>query len=115
MATQAEIRLRALIKLGTGSRTETPVSYLTNDMINAYNEVYLRLQELDIAYWGQTSDVPDEVANEVAVLMAWRRVNDYGIGNDRYTRLSQEYIAAEPMIRAMSVNAYRSTSEPEDF
>jgi hypothetical protein len=115
MATQAEVRLRALIKLGVGSRTETPVSYLTNDMSNAYTEVYLRLQELDIAYWGQTSDVPDEVANEVAVLMAWRRVNDYGVGNDRYTRLAQEYVAAEPRIREVSVSAYRSTDDPEDF
>lgn len=115
MATQAEVRKRALIKLGIGNRHQSPVASLDSDMSNAYNEVYLQLQEIDIAYWGQTSDVPDEVANEVASLMAWRRVDDYGVSNDRYQRLAAGFQNAHSAIRTMSVNAYRSTSEPEDF
>jgi hypothetical protein len=115
MATQAEVRKRALIKLGRGSRAQTPVSYLDSDMSNAYTEVYLRLQELDIAYWGQTSDVPDEVANHISALMAWSRVNDYGVSAERYQRLSVEAKTAEPAIRMMAVNQYRSVDEPEDF
>lgn len=84
-------------------------------MADAYTEVYLQLQEQSIAYWGQTADVPNEVANEVAALMAWSRVNDHGVSDKRYQRLLIEMRSAEPMIRKMSVRNYRSASEPENF
>jgi hypothetical protein len=84
-------------------------------MVNAYNEVYLYLQEIDLTFWGQTSAVPDEVANEISAMMAWRRVNDYGVSNERYQRLAQEVRPAEMRIRTVAVNQYKANSEPEDF
>lgn len=115
MATRAEVRKRALIKLGRASLSQTPESYLDADMVNAYNEVYRTLQEMDLVYWGQTSDVPDEVANHVATLMAWFRVNDYGVSAERHTRLAVDASSAESRIRMMAVSQYRSVDEPEDF
>ena len=115
MATLAEVRKRALIKLGVGNRHQSPTANQDSDMSNAYTELYLKLQEMDQAYWGQTSAVPDEVANEVSLLMALSRADDYGISNERYQRLILGAPSAYITIRSMAVNPHRSVDEPEDF
>lgn len=115
MATQTELRHRALIKLGVASRHMAPSDPQDKDMQAAYLEVYLKLQDMNIAFWGETDDVPDEVANEVASLMAWSRNIDYGVSGDRFQRLAAEAPAAFRRIRLIAVNPYDSINEVEDF
>lgn len=115
MAAQSEVRKRALLKLGVGARAQNPTSDQTDDMTNAYNEIYERLSEKKLAFWAQTGTIPDKVANQVAALMAFERVNDYGISNERYQRVAVEASRAEPMIRMHAVPTYESSEYPEDF
>ena len=115
MATQADVRKRALRKLGLASTNQAPTSDLDSDMQAAYTEVYTMLETLKLTFWGESSAVPDEEANNMASLMAFERVNDYGIGTERYARIEREKMAAMQNFRMMAVNEYTSTADPEDF
>lgn len=112
---QATVRKNALLKLGVGSIGQTPTSDLDSDMTDAYNEIYAYLEANEQTFWGQTSAIPDEVADPLATWMAWSRVNNYSISNERYQRLSAEFSRAERQIKEMAVNNYLSTREVEDF
>lgn len=73
------------------------------------------LETIKLTFWGESSAVPDEVANNMASLMAFERVNDYGIGTERYARIEREKMTAMQNFRMMAVNEYTSTADPEDF
>lgn len=115
MATQADVRKRALRKLGLASTNQAPTSDLDSDMQAAYTEVYALLENMKLTFWGETSAVPDEVANHVAAMMAFERVNDYGIGSERYARIEREKNAAIRNFRMMAVNEYVSDDEVTDY
>ena len=115
MATLAEIRKQALVKLGVATPHQTPKAYLDDAMKAAYDEAYTKLRDKDLVFWSQTASVPDNVSNEIAAMMAWSRVNDFGVSSDRYTRIANEQIKAEPSIRIAAVSKHISVDEPEDF
>jgi hypothetical protein len=115
VATQAEVRKRALRKLGLASTSQAPTSDLDSDMQEAYTETYTMLERQSQTFWGESLDVPDEIANHLAALMAFTRANDYGIGTERYQRLAAERTVALREFRMMAVNEYNSSDDPEDF
>lgn len=86
--TTAEIRNRALQKLGRLARSQTATGALADDMDDAYNEVYAELKNKGITAWGSAGPVPDEYVPHVVNLMCLLRSE--GISNERYQRLALE-------------------------
>jgi len=87
MATAATIRDMAATRLGILGEGEILPSYETADMDQSYVEVHAKLSSLNIVVWDFDEDIPDEYVDDVVNLTAFGRINDYGIPNDRYSRL----------------------------
>ena len=70
---------RTLRRLGVLARGQTANSADTDDMEQAYNEIWAWLDARDIVSWDIDDDVPDEHVNDVIALMAFTRLDDYGV------------------------------------
>ena len=86
MATKAQIRDKALTKLGVLAPGATASSEAADSMTKAYNEVYASLEELTLTFFPQ-DNVPDSVADSVAALCAWSRVSEFLVSELRYQRV----------------------------
>jgi len=115
MTTAAKIRDMAATRLGILGEGETLPSYETADLDQAYAEVYAQLYALNIAVWDEDDDIPDEYAGAVTDLVANARVNDYGIPNDRYSRITNAAgVALGNLKELISSNTY-VTPTPDYF
>ena len=117
MATAAQIRERALRKLGINAAGQTTQAEVREDLDQAYQEVHAMLSTKNIAPWDFDEDIPDEFAEPVVFLVADSRKDDYAIPNDRYQRITLGAIGdgspnnpgAEAKIRIMQAsNAYKT-------
>lgn len=113
--TKAEIRNRALRKLGVLGKGETPDTATAEDMDAAYDEVYARVEFENLAAWAENASVPDRFVPAMVNLCALARVTEESISD---TRLNKLLIETGPdgekcinQIRARSVDEYES-SEP---
>lgn len=113
--TVEEIRDRAANELGILPLGQPLADQDDTNITQAYNEVYAYLKKRGLATWGSTADVPDDVSPYVVAMVAWSRVNGYGVSNDRYKRLQLAFVAAEPAIRKLVLPSYVSQEEPTDF
>lgn len=115
MATLAQIREGAATRLGILGEGETLPSYEAADLNQAYAEVYAQLDARNVAVWDEDEAIPNEYAGHVIDLVAFARVNDYGIPNDRYSRISASAKAALLEIKELQAsNAYK-TPTPDYF
>lgn len=119
MATVAAVRKRALHLLGV-----TPVgqdAYDQDDtrIASAYTEVYNMLKDEGLATWAVAGTVPDKLVPYIAGLMALNANLDFGVSNDRYTRLIAQFgqngLLAMREIRALTNPDYESLEEPDDY
>ena len=115
MATTAEIRDTAAENLGILGEGETLPSYETNDLDQAYTEVYAELQALDLATWSETAEVPDQYARHIAMLVAESRAVKYQIPDNRYQRIKFEKIEALAKIRELQARSKMGQTEIENF
>ena len=99
MATAATIRNKASFKLGIGARGQTLEGSVSKDLDEAYDEVYARLRDEDLVNWHSTSEVPDEIVSPVVDLVAFSRVDEYGVSGERYQRIAIAANQAEIRIR----------------
>ena len=99
MATAAEIRNKASFKLGIGARGQTLENSVSSDLDDAYKEVYGRLITEDLVSWAFTADIPDEAVSPVVDLVAFARVDEYGVSGERFQRLALAVSTAEVRIR----------------
>ena len=114
--TRANIAIRALRKLGRLAYNEESPGPLNDDALQAYDEVYQELAELNIVDWGSTASVPDEYVFHVVSLVAFRLADVLGVSDSRYQRLSVDAARAEPSIRRMFSNYYTPTEiKVKDF
>lgn len=90
MATPARIREKAAYKLGIVGEGETLPSYETEDLTEAYAEVYAELQVMELAPWAITANVPNQYSNAIAALVADQRARDYQIPTERYQMVKAE-------------------------
>lgn len=85
----------------------------------AYDEIYAVLKKDSLAVWASDGDVPDEIVNPVAALMADNCLSSYGVSVDRYTRIKTECgpdgETAKARIRQSATPAYVSADSPTDF
>lgn len=115
MATAAQIRDMAATRLGILGEGETLPSYESADLTQAYAEVHAQLDARNMAVWDYADDVPDEYAGHVADLVANARVNDYGIPNDRYSRVVSSASTALLDIKELQASNSYVTPTPDYF
>lgn len=115
MATAAKIREMTATRLGILGEGETLRSYETADLNQAYAEVHAQLDAKNMAVWEVTEDVPDEYVGHVVDLMAYARINDYGIPNDRYSRISASASKALLEIKELQASNTYKTPTPDYF
>ena len=115
MATLAHVRQNAAENLGILGEGETLPSYESNDMAEAYNEVYAELQADELTTWSSTANVPDQYAWSVAMLMAQARAVKYKVPADRYQQIKQEAFEAITKIRAIMMKNQMGQTKIESF
>lgn len=101
MATAAQIRDKALRKLGILSVNNTPSSTITGDLDDAYTEVYAELEGLSLVTWDSDEEVPDSHVSSLVALVAYARVDEYSVSNDRYVRIVNDEAKALPKIKEL--------------
>lgn len=114
-ATPAQIRNKAARKLGILARGQTLKSDISQDLDNAYNEVFAELRAADVVSWSATASVPDEVVGPIVALVALSRVDEYGVSNDRLQRIASSALNAEPRIRRAITEDYFSNMNNAEY
>ena len=115
MATSAEIRDMAATRLGILSEGNALQSNHSSDLDQAYVEVYAQLAAKNLTVWDSDEDIPDEYAGHVVDLVAMARVNDYGIPNDRYSRILNSASVALREIKELQTSDAFDTPTPDYF
>lgn len=115
MATAQQIRETAAENLGILGEGETLPSYESDDLDQAYIEVYKELEGLNLTAWAQASNVPDQFARSVSTLVAEARAVKYQIPDNRYQRIKFEAVEAMSMIRKLQERAKMGQTEIENF
>lgn len=112
MATPAEIRNKAAFRLGVkgfGMALENAVS---SDLDSAYDEVYAYLRSEDLVSWGAAAEVPNELVYPIVSLVAFSRIDEYGVSGERARRISIAAGQAETMIRrTLQVDHFNNSDE----
>ena len=115
MATLAKIRENAAEVLGLKGEGVALASYHSEDMTEAYTEVYAELQGLDLTSWGVTDDVPDEFSWAVSTLMAVRRLSTYRLPVESIQLVRTDGVEAMARIRELQAPAKMGATEIENF
>ncbi len=115
MATVAELRNKVSFKLGIGARGNTLESSISDDLDQAYAEVYARLRSEDLVSWAFTSEVPDELITPVVDLVAFSRVDEYGVSAERWQRVANSASQAEVRIRRTLKDDYFTDEEEAKY
>jgi len=112
MATAAEIRDKAAFRLGIKSFGQALENSVSSDLDAAYDEIYAWLRSEDLVSWGETAEVPDELVHPVVGLVAFSRIDEYGVSGERAARISAGASQAETFIRRTLQDDY-FTNEDE--
>lgn len=86
--TAAEIRNKALKKLGVFGTGTTASSGKSDDLDQAYLEVYEQLSRRHLVTWDTDEEIPDEFIHSVVALVADARKDEYRIPNDLFQRIT---------------------------
>jgi hypothetical protein len=113
--TLATIYNRTLRRLGVLARGQTATAEDTADMVNAYAEVWARLDKRHLAYWDDDDSVPNEHVNDVVALMAKSRLDDYGVDGERRVSILSDASQAEYNIAKITASPKTGETEHEDF
>ncbi len=104
--TRAEIANRVLRRCGVLAFGQAVDSNRTNAALQAYDEVYAYLDNLDIVDWGSTASVPDEYVFFVVALASKSLGSDLGMPAARKADINNDARTAELDIRRVFNNAY---------
>lgn len=86
--TAAEIRNKALKKLGKFGTGTIADSGKSDDIDQAYIEVYEELSSRALVTWDLDEDIPDQFVRAIVALVADSRKDEYRIPNDLYQRIT---------------------------
>lgn len=119
MATVTEAKNRALEILGAkGIRQDANTSDLTR-IGASYTEVYADLKTEGLAIWAEAGTIPDDIMPHLSSLMAFNAMNDFGVSNDRYSRILNTVgdggFKSKREIRALVQPDYESEEVPKDY
>jgi hypothetical protein len=111
--TIAECRNRALTKIGKLPLGQTPAAALANDMKDAYDQIYARLEARGLVTWSSTASIPDEFVEDVVALMAYERSE--GIPDSRFLRIREAASTAAGNIAATINGQWTNPREYTDY
>lgn len=115
----AEIRNRALRRLGVIGWGETPDSTIADDMDQAYAEVFAHLEEANVSVWAIAADVPNGIVRPLVNLCALARSVEHKISELRLSKIISEAgpngDKAVNKIRARTRDAHQPTESVEYF
>lgn len=115
MSTVAAVKQRALELLRVVEVGQSTESQHDTRIGSAYTEVYNDLKEEGIAVWAEAGTIPDNIVPHLVGLMAWNAIDDYGVSDSLYQRISIKASNAKREIRALVTQKHESLSEPDDF
>ena len=110
--TKAQIRNRALRKLGKLAIGQTAEAGLASDIEEAYDQVYARLKSRGLTTF-LSSSVPDEFVEDMVALVAFERSE--GIPDSRYMRVRDDASRAMGNISATIAGRWNNPRKPENF
>jgi hypothetical protein len=109
MATSDEIRDKALKRLGILSTGQTTQAEIKADLDAAYTEVYAALSARNLTNWDESEEIPDEYVWPLVALVAYARIDEYSVPNDRYQRIGRDWATALAEIRTLQAsNVYKT-------
>lgn len=111
--TKTQLVERALQKLGKLALGQTAEAAMQDDMEDAYDQIYARLENKGMTVWSSTDSVPDEFVEDVVALMAFERAE--GIPEARYQRLFNDANRAFVAISATVSGKWLNSRDVEDF
>lgn len=106
--TRAEIANRVLRESGKLAFGQADNSNLTNAALQAYDEVYAYLDNLNIVDWASLAAVPDEYAFWVVAMTAYSMIGQLGTPRERVAKITVDNAQAELNIRRVFENGYTS-------
>lgn len=115
MATAAEIRDRAANDLGVLRLGQSLQSQDETRIESAYSEVYAALKVEGVATWAYSGEVPDEIVQHVASLVAENCLNTYGVSQERSQRIKDAASVAIKEIRRLTAPSYVSADTAVDY
>lgn len=110
--TKAQIRNRALRKIGKLAIGQTAEAELASDMEDAYDQVYARLKSRGLITF-LSSSVPDEFVEDMVAITAFERAE--GIPGERYARIRDDASRAQINISATIAGRWNNPRKVEDF
>ena len=110
--TKAEIRDRALQKLGKLAAGQTAKGLDKDTVDDAYDQVYARLERRGLVSWAADS-VPDEFVEDIVAVIAFERSE--GVPQERYARLASDARRAQVNIAGTLSGHWENPREVEDF
>ena len=111
--TKAQLRNRALEMLGEIAIGQTPAADIANDMEDAYDQVYARLERRGLVTWSSTDSIPDEFVEDISVLMAFERAEN--IPQEKFARLAGMRARAVQSISDVIAGRWTNPREYSDF
>lgn len=85
----------------------------------AFDEVYARLKNKGFATWASTSEVPEDVVQYYALMMAEKLLTVYSVPDTRYQRIKADAgpdgKTAELMLADLTTPEYESIEEAKDY
>lgn len=115
MATEASVRVQALVRLKAIGRGQTPNAADTAEITAAYNEVYAYLDSRNLTTWETGEDVPDEMVPFVVALMCRSRLDHYGTPEPRRSEIRADASGAILEISRLQARSKTGVTEIESF
>ncbi len=115
MATPAQIIEKAATKLALLGEGQTLGAANTEILSAASTEVYAVLQQLGLATWDESSNVPDQYTNAFATLIAESRLLDFPQPQERYQTIKLEAQESMSLIRELQARPKMGQTEIENF
>jgi len=88
-------------------------------MGEAYDEVYARLETKGVSVWETTEEMPDEITPYFIHLMAFNKMNLYGISDNLAVRIKievgDEGNKAIGTIKSLMAEPFSSAEQPTDY
>jgi hypothetical protein len=115
MATKAEIRGRVANIIGI---TRVNGDLQDQDKVridDGYDEVYAQLKKKGLAVWPTDGEVPDDLVEYVAAIMAHNCLDTYPCSPEREQRIRSKFIFSEANIKLLVTPVYESNELPTDY
>lgn len=87
-----------LKKLGVLAAEESPTASDRQEAVTKYGQVLAEYAERDLATWFDDEEVPDEVADGFAAMVALRLTDTFTVSSEKYARLVRAAMTGETQL-----------------